>query len=73
MDERQNYEIRIQGHLDARWGDWLGALTVTHTPDGVTILRGPLPDQTALHGVLVRIRDLNLPLLLVRRLPDSDF
>jgi hypothetical protein len=67
------HEIRVQGHLDQRWTDWLEGLTVTHESDGTTTLTGPLADQAALHGVLNRIRDLALPIVSVRRIsPDGE-
>ena len=70
---RQRYEIRVQGHLDARWADWVEGLAFTHEVDGTTILAGPLVDQAALHGLLTRIRDLGLPLVSLRRVcPDSE-
>jgi hypothetical protein len=59
------YEIRVQGRLDPCWFDWFEGLTVTSAADGQTILEGRLPDQAALHGVLNRIRDLNLRLISV--------
>jgi hypothetical protein len=59
------YEIRIKGHLDEKWAEWFYDLALTHESDGTTTLRGPLPDQTALHSVLDRIRDMNLPLISV--------
>jgi hypothetical protein len=62
------YEIKVKGHLDSSWSDWLGGLTITSEPDGVTRLSGPITDQTALHGLLQRIRDLALPLLLVQHI-----
>ncbi len=60
------YEFRIKGHLDDRWSDWLGGLAVQRQEDGTTVLVGPVVDQAALHGVIIRIRDLGLPLLSVK-------
>jgi hypothetical protein len=59
------YEIRLTGHLDARWAAWLDGLTVSHASDGTTVLSGPIADQAALHGVIQRICDLGLPLISV--------
>ncbi len=61
------HEIRVQGHLDDRWADAVGGLTLTRESDGTTTLAGPLADQAALHGVLNRMRDLNVPIVSVRR------
>ena len=61
------YEIRVKGHLDESRMRWLEGLEVTLQPNGETILRGPVVDQAALHGLLHRIRDLGLLLLLIRR------
>lgn len=62
-----NYEIRVKGHLDIRRIRWFEGLEVSLAPNGETIIRGPILDQAALHGILNRIRDLGLPLLLVKR------
>ena len=61
------YEIRVQGRLDQRWSGWFDGLTITYEGDDVTVLRGPLVDEAALHGILIKVRDLTLPLLAVSR------
>jgi hypothetical protein len=61
------YEIKIRGHLDPRWSDWFADLKLTHLEGDETLLSGPLHDQAALHGLLERIRDLNLTLISVTR------
>ena len=65
------YQIRVQGHLDNTWSEWFEGLTLTNLADGVTVLEGLLVDQPALHGVLIKIRDLGLPLLAVIRVVDA--
>ena len=59
------YEIRIQGRLDEDWIEWFDDMTLTHTIEGQTLLTGPVPDQAALHGLLNKIRNLNLDLISV--------
>ena len=59
------YKIKIRGHLDPCWSDWFMGLKFTHLEGNETLLSGPLPDQGALHGLLERIRDLNLTLISV--------
>ena len=61
------YQIRVKGHLDSRWSEWLEGLTVSHEPNGETLIIGPVVDQPALHGLLKRIRDLGVPLVLVQK------
>ena len=67
------YEIKIKGHLDEHWKQWfegmeLGRVTNGETGQECTLLTGPIVDQPALHGVLAKIRDLNLHLLSVRKI-----
>ena len=63
--EPKVFEIRIQGHLSPQWQDWFEGLTITLEEDGNTLLNGPVVDQSALHGILKKIRNLNMPLLSV--------
>ncbi len=62
------YEIRLKGHLDARWADWFDGLSLVHETDGTTVIQGPVIDQSALHGLLRKVRDLDLPLISVTRI-----
>ncbi len=62
---QEYYEIRVRGHLDQRWSDWFAGLQLAHLEGNQTLLSGSLPDQAALHGLLERIRDLNLTLISV--------
>jgi len=62
------YEIRVEGHIHHRWSDWFDGLSISHLPGGETILSGMLEDQAALHGVLMKIRDLRLVLVSVNRI-----
>lgn len=67
MATPENYEIRVKGRLGPEWSAWFDGLTVTSQPGGETVLSGAIADQAALHGLLIKIRDLGLPLLSVRR------
>jgi hypothetical protein len=59
------FEIRIRGHLDRKWSDWLEGLEVELLENGETVLSGTLVDQAALMGVLNKLNGLNLTLLSV--------
>ncbi len=59
------YEIRVKGHLDPSWSDWLGELTITPQPRGETLLTGSIVDQAALHGILDKLYAMNLTILSV--------
>ncbi|MHC4433613.1 MAG: hypothetical protein ACYTBS_17370 [Planctomycetota bacterium] len=65
-NQAETYEICVEGHLQDRWREWFEDLSLTREDDGTTTLSGPLPDQTALHSVLLKIRNMNLKLLSVR-------
>ena len=66
------YEIRLEGHLEARWSAWFDGLTVTRDSDGTTLIHGLVDDQAALHGLLQKTRDLGLPLISVNYVEPGD-
>lgn len=70
-DEAEVYEIRIQGHLRNQLGKLFEGLTISRESDGTTTLCGPLPDQTALHSILLRIRNMNLKLISFRTIEET--
>ena len=57
------YRIKVKGHLDRRWTEWFGGLTITLEDNGETLLTGQVADQAALHGLLRKVRDLGMPLI----------
>jgi hypothetical protein len=73
MSNRQNdkvriYRIRIEGQLGQEWADWFDGLSITPGENGTTLLTGPVIDQSALHGLLKKVRDLGTPLVSVNRM-----
>ena len=62
-----DYKIIVKGKLSDQWSDWFAGMTIASDRD-VTILTGTQIDQSALHGLLVRVRDLGLPLISVERI-----
>jgi len=58
-------EIRVEGHLDISWAEWLEGFTITHAEKNQTILQGTAPDQAALYGLIAKLRDLGLKLVSV--------
>jgi len=67
------YEIMVQGLLDSQWGQWFEGMTLSNVENGesgvaCTLIAGEVVDQSALHGLLIKIRDLNLKLVSVRRI-----
>ena len=66
------YDIRVKGHLAPRWATRFDAMTLTPQADGTTLIRGPVVDQAALHGLLQQVRDTGLPLVSVVQVgPDA--
>jgi hypothetical protein len=64
----ETYEIRVDAHLDDHWSGWLGGFDLARLDDGTTTLTGRVVDQAQLHGILARIRDLGVTLLMLRTL-----
>lgn len=62
------YMIRVKSHLDLHWESWFEGMTIKHTEDGHTILTGEIIDQSALYGLLEKIRNLNLTLISVQKI-----
>ena len=66
LGQPRHYRITIQGHLHPRWSEWFENLTITQQPDGTTTLSGLVVDQAALYGLIIKLRDMGLPLLAVQ-------
>jgi hypothetical protein len=71
FEKTETYQIIIKGLLDEKWSDWFDGFTFTYQGENETILVGPVPDQSALHGLLAKIRDLGLSLQSVECLPSE--
>lgn len=59
-------EIRIEGHLDKEWRDWLGVFTIVHTEGNQTLLTGSVQDQAAVYGLIAKLRDLSVKLVSIK-------
>ena len=66
------YNIRVEGRLDSCWSERLDGMVIIPLENGETLLSGPIIDQAALHGLLAKIRDLNLKLISVNRELEQD-
>jgi hypothetical protein len=62
------YTIRVKGHLDHSWSAWFDGMTITNEANGDTVISGSVADQAALHGLLVKVHNLNLILISVLRI-----
>lgn len=56
-------EMRVKGCLDEHWSEWFSEFEITHTAANETVLKGEVSDQTALYGLIARLRDLGLSLV----------
>lgn len=61
----QHVEIRVEGHLDKDWAEWLEGFTLIHAEGSETLLMGTVEDQAALYGLIARLRDLGVKLVSV--------
>lgn len=68
-DHIHEYEIRVHGRLTARWSAWFDGFDVIAQDDGTTVICGPVADQSALHGLLQKVRDLGLTLHSLTEIP----
>ena len=70
LDDPAIYEITILGEIDSDWSNWFGGVRIQHQPKGnlkVSVLSGIIEDQSALHGILKKISDLNLIIISIIR------
>jgi hypothetical protein len=68
----KHYEIRVKGVLGSRWAAWFEGLSLIDEADGTTAIRGPVIDQAALHGLLLKLRDLGIPLISLTQIPPDE-
>lgn len=66
------YQIRVRNPISAEWTSWFNDLTISPAGNDEALISGVLVDQAALHGVLAKIRDLNLELISIQRLEDDN-
>ena len=67
----EEYQIEVEGQLEADWSSWFDGMTITKQADGRTLMSGPVRDQAALHGLLVKLRDMGMPILSLKRAAKS--
>ena len=72
QNQPHHYQIRIKGHIDHRWRDYFHGLSIKNDDDGTTLLTGQIADQSALYGLLRKVRDSGLPLLSVNPVESID-
>ena len=68
FDKPALYHIKVRGNLEIKWSEWFDGFSITIQANAETVLTGEVADQSALHGLLAKVRDLSLPLLEVKRL-----
>lgn len=72
MEAAARYRITVRGHLGGQWADWFEGVHIAHETaqdgSGITLLESDEIDQSALHGILIRLRNLNLSLVSLERI-----
>lgn len=66
------YELRVKGHLDRSWAESFEGLSLVHKSEGTTVLRGPVADQAALHGLIAKVRDIGATLISVHAVEEQE-
>jgi len=61
------YEIHLDGYLQKCWEEWFDGMNISYLENGETLLSGPVVDQSALYGILARLRDMNIKLISVKK------
>jgi hypothetical protein len=69
--QKKRYQIRIEGVLDSKWGDWFDKFEISSITGDETLLTGTVEDQAALHGLLAKIRNLGLSLLSINQVENE--
>ncbi len=72
FNEPQSYRIKVRGELGPNWADWFDGFTISMSGENNSELAGTVMDQAALHGILAKLRDLGLPILLVEQLEKDE-
>ncbi len=69
LNSCNSYEIRIQGHLDKSWLEWLGIVGECEVGDGrfpITTLSNISTDQAGLVGLIRQLHSMGVVLLSIQ-------
>ena len=59
-------EIRVEGHINSEWSEWFKGFTISYSEDDESVIRGEVQDQSALYGLIAKLRDLGLTLISIK-------
>lgn len=65
------YQVKIEGYLGSQWVDWFDGMSITHEEENITVLTGAIVDQSALYGLLKKLRNLGMTLISLQRLDEG--